>query len=152
MCDEALAVFPSPRSALLAAVTLRGTFQEEMRAEPTLPLKVGMGLDVGEVVPVQGGFRGKALNLAASLARSMSYPYAEARAMYECDLMRREQGNATTAGLGAAEETRRRSSSAAWTRAAGQLQEALGIFRRLGAEKDVAQTERALAELSVRTV
>lgn len=65
--DEALSVFSSPRSALLAAITLQAHFQEEMAGDPSLPLRVGMGIDVGEVVPIQGGYRGKALNLAARL-------------------------------------------------------------------------------------
>ena len=65
--DEALAVFSSPRSALLAAVELQGRFREELAADPTLPLRVGMGIDTGEVVPIQGGYRGRALNLAARL-------------------------------------------------------------------------------------
>lgn len=72
--DEALAVFASPRSALVAAVTLQGIFRAEMRADPTLPLRVGMGIDAGEVVPIQGGFRGKALNLAARLC-SLAGPF-----------------------------------------------------------------------------
>lgn len=65
--DEALAVFPSSRSALVAAVALQGRFQQEMADDPGLPLQVGMGIDVGEVMPIQGGYRGKALNLAARL-------------------------------------------------------------------------------------
>jgi adenylate cyclase len=65
--DEALATFSSPRSALLAAVFLQGQFQEEMASDPGLPLRVGMGIDVGEVVPIQGGYRGRALNLATRL-------------------------------------------------------------------------------------
>lgn len=65
--DEALAVFSSPRAALLAAVELQGRFRQEWEADPSLPLRVGMGIDVGEVAPVQGGYRGKALNLAARL-------------------------------------------------------------------------------------
>jgi hypothetical protein len=35
--------------------------------QPSLPLYVGIGLDGGEAVPVQGGYRGGALNLAARL-------------------------------------------------------------------------------------
>ena len=38
-----------------------------MAADPTLPLLVGVGIDVGEAVPVEGGFRGAALNTAARL-------------------------------------------------------------------------------------
>lgn len=39
----------------------------ELRNDPSLPLKVGIGVDVGDVVPVEGGYRGLALNLAARL-------------------------------------------------------------------------------------
>src|SRR5262249_22123726 len=39
----------------------------ETIADPSLPLRVGIGLDAGEAVPVEGGYRGGALNLAARL-------------------------------------------------------------------------------------
>jgi peptide/nickel transport system substrate-binding protein len=65
--DEALCVFASAREAIRAAVELQGRFVEETLAEPELPLTVGIGLDAGEAVPVQGGYRGGALNLAARL-------------------------------------------------------------------------------------
>jgi class 3 adenylate cyclase/tetratricopeptide (TPR) repeat protein len=65
--DEALAVFSSVRQALRAAVELQGRFVRESVAEPSLPLAVGIGLDAGEAVPVEGGYRGAALNLAARL-------------------------------------------------------------------------------------
>ncbi|HEX5039513.1 MAG TPA: AAA family ATPase [Candidatus Limnocylindria bacterium] len=65
--DEALAVFASARSALRAAVELQEALADETRAEPELPLNVGMGLDAGEAVPMGDGFRGAALNLAARL-------------------------------------------------------------------------------------
>ncbi|HEX6547480.1 MAG TPA: AAA family ATPase [Candidatus Dormibacteraeota bacterium] len=58
--DEALVVFTSARQALRAAVELQ-------RQVTQLPLGVGAGLDAGEAVPVLGGFRGQALNLAARL-------------------------------------------------------------------------------------
>jgi DNA-binding beta-propeller fold protein YncE len=35
--------------------------------EQAFPLAVGMGLDAGEAVPTEGGYRGKALNIAARL-------------------------------------------------------------------------------------
>ncbi|MGI8605945.1 MAG: protein kinase domain-containing protein, partial [Gaiellaceae bacterium] len=60
--DEALMVFDSARGALRCAVALQRRF-----AEAEFELGVGMGLDAGEAVPVQGGFRGGALNLAARL-------------------------------------------------------------------------------------
>src|SRR4029077_13597900 len=65
--DEALCVFTSPRQAILAAIEAQDRFLEETVADPTLPLPVGIGLDVGEAVPVEGGYRGGALNLAARL-------------------------------------------------------------------------------------
>jgi WD40 repeat protein len=40
---------------------------EQTSAEPTLPLLVGIGLDAGEAVPVEGGYRGAPLNVAARL-------------------------------------------------------------------------------------
>jgi len=65
--DEALAVFDSARSALRTAIELQHRFVEETVADPAFPLAVGIGLDAGEAVPVDGGFRGGALNLAARL-------------------------------------------------------------------------------------
>jgi peptide/nickel transport system substrate-binding protein len=65
--DEALAVFTSARQAILAATHAQDRFLEETLADPTLPLPVGIGLDAGEAVPVEGGYRGGALNLAARL-------------------------------------------------------------------------------------
>jgi WD40 repeat protein/class 3 adenylate cyclase len=65
--DEALAVFSSARSALRAATELVEAFAEASRDDPALPLGVGFGLDAGEAVPVAGGYRGGALNLAARL-------------------------------------------------------------------------------------
>jgi peptide/nickel transport system substrate-binding protein len=65
--DEALCVFASARNAIRAAVDLQLRFVEETVAEPELPLTVGIGLDAGEAVPVHGGYRGGALNLAARL-------------------------------------------------------------------------------------
>src|SRR5512145_2716236 len=65
--DEALAVFESPAQAVRAAVELQAVCVEESSSDPTLPLLVGVGIDVGEAVPVEGGFRGAALNTAARL-------------------------------------------------------------------------------------
>jgi YVTN family beta-propeller protein len=62
--DEALSVFGSARQAIRGAVEL----QRRFRAPDTaFPLAIGIGLDAGEAVPVAGGFRGGALNLAARL-------------------------------------------------------------------------------------
>jgi YVTN family beta-propeller protein len=65
--DEALCVFSSARDAIRAAVDLQQRFVDETLDQPELPLTVGIGLDAGEAVPVQGGYRGGALNLAARL-------------------------------------------------------------------------------------
>jgi hypothetical protein len=42
-------------------------FAEHLRDDPSLPLRVGIGLDVGEAVAVGDDFRGQSLNLAARL-------------------------------------------------------------------------------------
>ncbi|MGN6474791.1 MAG: ABC transporter substrate-binding protein, partial [Mycobacteriales bacterium] len=65
--DEALCVFVSPRQAVRAAMALQRRFVEEALQEPDLPLPVGIGIDVGEAVPVEGGYRSGALNFAARL-------------------------------------------------------------------------------------
>ena len=65
--DEALCVFTSPRAALRAASDMQRQFADQIRADPELPLRVGIGIDAGEAVPVEGGYRGGALNLAARL-------------------------------------------------------------------------------------
>src|SRR5262245_27472621 len=65
--DEALAVFPSARQALRAAVELQQTLLDEIELDPSMPLRVGIGIDAGETVQVEGGYRGGALNLAPRL-------------------------------------------------------------------------------------
>jgi len=65
--DEALAVFPSARQALRAALDLQEQFAQTTEVDPSLPLRVGIGLDAGEAIPVEAGYRGGALNLAARL-------------------------------------------------------------------------------------
>lgn len=65
--DEALAVFSSARQALRAAVDLQLTYLDEIDLDPSMPLRVGIGVDAGEAVPVEDGYRGGALNLAARL-------------------------------------------------------------------------------------
>jgi class 3 adenylate cyclase len=65
--DEALATFSSPRDAFRAATDLQAIFADEVALNPDLLLKVGIGLDAGEAVPVEGGYRGDALNFAARL-------------------------------------------------------------------------------------
>jgi branched-chain amino acid transport system substrate-binding protein len=65
--DEALCVFESARSAVRGAVELQRRARERIEGEPALPLGVGIGLDAGEAVETAGGFRGRALNVAARL-------------------------------------------------------------------------------------
>jgi WD40 repeat protein/class 3 adenylate cyclase len=65
--DEALAVFDSARQAIRTAIELQRRFVEETVADPRTPLPVGIGLDAGEAVAVEDGYRGGALNLAARL-------------------------------------------------------------------------------------
>jgi YVTN family beta-propeller protein len=64
--DEVLAVFGSARQALRASVELQRRLRDPSGEEP-FPLGVGIGLDAGEAVPTEGGYRGKALNIAARL-------------------------------------------------------------------------------------
>ena len=63
--DEALVIFASARQALRAAAELQSAFGDE--TDPDLPLRVGIGVDSGEAVPVGDGYRGAALNFAARL-------------------------------------------------------------------------------------
>jgi adenylate cyclase len=70
--DEAMCVFVAPRAAVRAAVGLQQRFAEESRARPDAPLGVGIGIDAGEAVPVEGGFRGGPLNLAARLCSAVA--------------------------------------------------------------------------------
>lgn len=66
--DEALAAFDSPRRAIKAATDLQARFEAETFGEPRgVPLPVGIGLDVGEAIAVDHGYRGNALNIAARL-------------------------------------------------------------------------------------
>jgi len=65
--DEILAVFASPRQALRAAVEVQARCAREMESDPSLPLAVGVGLDAGEAVALEGGYRGGALNVASRL-------------------------------------------------------------------------------------
>ena len=65
--DEALAVFGTPSQAVRAATELLAACADEAAVDPSLPLLVGVGIDLGEAVPVEDGFRGAALNTAARL-------------------------------------------------------------------------------------
>lgn len=65
--DEALVVFSSAREALRAAVDLQRRSRAGTDDGAALPLGLGIGLDSGEAVPTEGGYRGGALNLASRL-------------------------------------------------------------------------------------
>jgi len=63
--DEALVVFRSVRGAIRTAIELQQAYVAPQDGSDPLP--VGIGVDAGEAVPVDDGFRGAALNLAARL-------------------------------------------------------------------------------------
>ncbi len=65
--DEALAVFEVSDQAVRAALEFQDACREAGEADPDLPLPVGIGVATGDAVPVEDGFRGAALNLAARL-------------------------------------------------------------------------------------
>jgi tetratricopeptide (TPR) repeat protein len=69
----------------------------------------------------------KAFEEALALVRPMPYPYQEALVLYESGRMDLQRGNAEKVRAG--------------------LQEALDIFKRLGAQKDAERTAQALAGL-----
>jgi len=48
-------------------VALQERYIDGTRRDPSVPLRVGIGLDAGEAQPFEGGYRGRALNLAARL-------------------------------------------------------------------------------------
>ncbi len=63
--DDVLAFFTSARQALRAAVALQARCLAE--ATDNFPLRVGIGLDAGEPVWTEAGYRGESLNIAARL-------------------------------------------------------------------------------------
>jgi predicted ATPase/class 3 adenylate cyclase len=65
--DEVLVAFSSARQALRGAIRLQESSAEVVKLEADMPLQVGIGLDAGEAIPVDTGYRGGALNLAARL-------------------------------------------------------------------------------------
>jgi class 3 adenylate cyclase/tetratricopeptide (TPR) repeat protein len=65
--DEVLSVFSSTRQALWASIELNASFARESAVDRAPPIQIGIGLDAGEAIPVDGGYRGAALNLAARL-------------------------------------------------------------------------------------
>ncbi len=65
--DEVLSVFASARQAVHAAGDLHARYLESAAKHPERPQGVGIGLDIGEAVKVDNGYRGAALNRAARL-------------------------------------------------------------------------------------
>ena len=65
--DEALGAFASAREAVQAAGDLHARYAIYAIEHSGAPSGIGVGLDVGEAVPVDDGYRGVALNRAARL-------------------------------------------------------------------------------------
>lgn len=65
--DEALCVFTSAREAVRASIELQRRLRGPENGAASFPLGVGVGLDAGEAIPTEGGYRGRALNVAARL-------------------------------------------------------------------------------------
>ncbi len=65
--DEALAIFRDTDQAVRAGLEFQLTCIEETAQDPDLRLPVGVGIDTGEAIPVEDGYRGKAINMAARL-------------------------------------------------------------------------------------
>jgi WD40 repeat protein/class 3 adenylate cyclase len=70
--DEAFAAFSSPGQAVRAALEIHLACSEESAAHPDFPIPAGIGIDVGEAVPVEGGYRGAAINMSARLCSKAS--------------------------------------------------------------------------------
>jgi WD40 repeat protein/class 3 adenylate cyclase len=65
--DEALAVFDSTAQAVRAGLEFQEACLEATGRDPELSLPVGVGIDRGHAIPVEDGYRGTALNMAARL-------------------------------------------------------------------------------------
>jgi class 3 adenylate cyclase/DNA-binding XRE family transcriptional regulator len=65
--DEVLLVFASAQQAVKASHHLLLRSVEHSETHPDLPLAIGIGIDVGEAVEVDGGYRGIVINRAARL-------------------------------------------------------------------------------------
>ena len=63
--DGILAAFPSVQSALDCAVAIQGAFARHTRRHPRRPLKVRIGINVGEPLAENGDLFGTAVNTAA---------------------------------------------------------------------------------------
>ncbi len=55
--SSSLATSVCVRQTSRAAVELQARFIDETVADPQLPLTVGIGLDAGEAVAIEGGYR-----------------------------------------------------------------------------------------------
>jgi WD40 repeat protein/class 3 adenylate cyclase len=65
--DEVLAAFSTAGPAVRAAIDIQFACAEATMAEPDFPLRVGVGLDLGQAVAVDDGYHGAAINMAARL-------------------------------------------------------------------------------------
>ncbi|MBA2371366.1 MAG: adenylate/guanylate cyclase domain-containing protein, partial [Chloroflexi bacterium] len=66
--DSFYVVFESALAALECAVAVHRAAQAHNDAKPDAPIRIGMGLHVGETVPYDDQFVGGAVNVAARLA------------------------------------------------------------------------------------
>ncbi|MDQ3096580.1 MAG: AAA family ATPase, partial [Chloroflexota bacterium] len=66
--DSFYVVFESALAALECAVSIHRSAQAHNEAKPDAPIRIGMGLHVGETVPYDDQFVGGAVNVAARLA------------------------------------------------------------------------------------
>jgi len=98
--------------------------------------KDGLNLHLVDALRVQGILRTahgrweeaqSALDEALALARAMPYPHMEARILHACGALLFQKGERRLARL--------------------RMEEALAIFHRLGAKKDMERTEQALHDL-----
>jgi WD40 repeat protein/class 3 adenylate cyclase len=65
--DEVFAAFTAARQAVKAGLEIYLACAEESAAHPDFPIPVGIGIDFGEAVPVEDGYRGAAINMSARL-------------------------------------------------------------------------------------
>jgi adenylate cyclase len=105
--------------------TIRRALAEEQRVQLVEALRV-QGMIALRQSRVEEAER--ALQEGLELARSLPCPYAEARILYQLGLLEQHRGEPAEARQ--------------------QLEEALMIFRRLGASKDLEWTEEVLGELA----
>jgi class 3 adenylate cyclase len=68
VADNVLAAFSRPADALTAAIDMQRGFAERNHEHPGEPLRVGIGLHVGEVIREADDLFGRALNLTSRIA------------------------------------------------------------------------------------